>query len=396
MNIKTIHRILLPLSCLLLLCAAGCEFDVPTPAYYQDQGASAAPKITGMSPANSAPAGANTITIQGENFSTTPGGNRVYFGIKEPELLSQSATALVVRRPSVTGEVAVKVTTADAIDIAKLDKYTIETVVASHASFVENKQMITIAIDKDGNLYAFMWDTPEVVKVTPAGVKTTAGTLKRTITDAVMAPDGMIMTFANNQTITKMDPATGTETDWTKMSKRVSYGDFDENGNLYTAGSKTDLFTVLPNLTKTASGFHVQSTVKDVRVFGKYVYVYAERSTEPAKAIWKHEIKDATGTLGAMELVLDWGTTGAYAQSAVKDFTFSNDGILYVATDNASPIFMLHPDQKQDVLYKNIIPSTAERIIWGNGNSIYTLQGGTTWAIQIIDAGAPGAPYYSR
>jgi hypothetical protein len=396
MNRKTIHRILLPLSCLLLLCMAGCEFDAPTPAYYQNQAASAAPKITGMNPANSAPAGVNTITIQGENFSTVAGGNRVYFGSKEPEMVSQSATALVVYRPSITGKVTVKVTTPEAIEIAALENYTIDPVVAAHTGFTENSQMITFSIDKNGNIYACLWTTTDVVKVTPDGVKTTVGTLKRTVTDAKIAPDGQLATFANNMTITKMDPATGVETDWVKMSKKVSYGDFDEYGTLYTAGNKSDLFTVQTNLTKTASAMYAQSNVKDIRVFGKYVYVYSERSAEPARAVWKHEIKDAAGALGAAELVLDWATTGKYAQSTIKDFALSNNGVLYVATDNANPILMVYPDQKQEALYQGLIPSTAEHIVWGSGNSFYTLQGGTAFSIRIVDAGVAGAPYYSR
>ena len=76
--------------------------------------------------------------------------------------------------------------------------------------------------------------------------------------------------------------------------------------------------------------------ILDVQVAGESVFLFVDGS-DPELAIWKHAILDANGTLGPKELVLDWSTTGDYAESEFKDMVISKDNIMYIGTDNPQP-----------------------------------------------------------
>ena len=91
-----------------------------------------------------------------------------------------------------------------------------------------------------------------------------------------------------------------------------------------------------------------------VRVFNGYVYLLALNTepdeNNPEMAVWRHQITNASGNIGGKELYLDWAETGDYAESTPEYITFGPDGIMYVATDHESPIFMLNPDGTSEVI----------------------------------------------
>jgi hypothetical protein len=380
-----------------IVVMTGCEYDVAKPKYYDKFVNPPTPVITGVIPAQ-ADAGVNTITIQGENFSTSPDGNKVYFGTFDTEVISASSTSLVVRRPNVTGEVAVKVVPHDAIEIARyLTPYKVDTVVESYGKFVENKQIGAIAVDKDENVFVVLkMTTPMTVyKVPPVGEKVALSSVSYMVTDLVPSPEGKLVVLSNATWVRYMDPATGVVTDSLKLSKKASYGDFDQYGNLYVGAKSSDLILIKQDKTSSAVNVYSTDDIKDVRVYNDYVYVEAEAGT--VKAIYRHKIQDASGALGPKEPVLDLSTTGDYASSVFKDIVISQDGIFYIATNNANPIMIYDPIQnRQDVLYKYIIPSAAEKLVWGNGNYVYMIQSGSKWDLLRINMGLPGAPYYGR
>jgi hypothetical protein len=271
----------------------------------------------------------------------------------------------------------------------------VDTVVSSYGNFVDNKQIYSVTVDKEENVYVFFVDRT-VVKVSASGEKTSLPQSKRQVTDAMIGPDGQLYLFANNVTITKMNPSDGSEADWIKQAKKSSYGDFDRNGNLYTGAKNTDMFVVSPGgASSTAVGVYATSDIRDIRVYNDNVYV-AVSGTGNAWSIYKHAILDASGKLGNQQLVMSRPATGEYSASIFKDIAFSVDGVMYVATDYEQPVMIMNTDQSLDILYKYIIPTSSERLVWGTGNYIYMVQGGTTLNLLRIDMGAKGAPYWGR
>jgi hypothetical protein len=400
MERKTIQRgVLLLLSFLVVLVETGCEFDVATPKYYDQAAQPATPSITQMVPDRAAP-GVNTITIQGQNFSTVAERNKVYFGNVLVDVVSASPTALVVRRPNLTGTLAVKVVSYDALLVANAPAaYTIDPVMSRFGSFLEGSIETALAVDKNGNFYVFQDTPPNAYKVTPAGERTAIGTLAKTITDAVVAPDGQVIMFGRSLTIQKIDPATGTTTDWTRLTRQSVSGDFDKYGNLWTGGQNNgDLWCLKPDLTKAASGIYNLGQICKVRVFNDYVYVGYE--IEPADLlaglfsfIYRSKIMDATGTLGPKEPIYDRTQAGDFSASMLKDFAISAKGDLVIATDNATSPLLVVKNGTKDTLYKGIVPATPRRMVWVGNNLYLLVVTDGKGDLLKIDLGEAGAPY---
>jgi hypothetical protein len=70
---------------------------------------------------------------------------------------------------------------------------------------------------------------------------------------------------------------------------------------------------------------------------------------------------------------------------------------MYVGTNDVNPIIMVKPDNTEDILYKDILPSAAQKLVWGDGNLLYMiLANDSEVSLVKIDMGAPGAPYFGR
>ncbi|MBN1896068.1 IPT/TIG domain-containing protein [bacterium] len=386
----------------------GCEYEVAQPQWNDPFDAPPAPVITQIVPANTALPGANTITIQGENFGQSNGENWVYFDQTAAELVTAGATSITVRRPNLIADsCTVKVVPRSAASPATFGPYAVIAVWERVGGFLENLQLNDVTVDADGNLYVFQNSPRTAFKIATDGTRTELLTeTERVVTDAKWTRSGgnprIILLYRNrNVNVLDLTVSPPAESLWKKVAKNVSSGDFDGNGTFYAGGSKTDLIIVTSDRTeKPAPGFYTMDNITSVRVFGGFVYLAVTLASpaagDPAVAIWRHAILDNAGNVGPRELVLDWSTTGSYAASVVKDITFSADGTLIVATDHSDPFFMLGTGGAQDVLYKSILPSYPVQIEWGNGNAFYMILGGSEWNLVRVDMGGPGAPYYGR
>lgn len=398
MNHKTIFLVLLSLV-LVGLCITGCEYDVAQPLYYSDFEAVAEPVITEVTPSVATP-GVNHIVIKGQNFGDGEGENKVYFDGEKVDVIESSATSLTVRRPElVSDDATIKVSSFDALVLATFEHYAIDPVVEVFSSFLEGDELSDITVDKNETIYVIQRTPKTVFKIDASGEKTEIGEAGKIIYDVKIGPQGQLILLANNKAITQMDVSTGEETDWASVSKKVSYGDFDQYGNFYVAGKKSDLIVLKPDLTSSAAGYYASDEIFCVRVFENDVYVLAEIASpaegQPSYGVWKHSI-DADGNVGSPELVVDWSTTDDYAAYIPSDMTFTAAGDLLIATDHPSPVFMITKDGNHDILYKNILTSTVAQFVWGTGNYIYQIVGGDDWYLMKIDMGAEGAPYYGR
>jgi len=378
-----------------------CEYDGPIAMYNHKHVVTTPPIISGLDPGSVAPAGSNYLRVIGENFDALPENNFVYFNTVPAEVVNSTTTAITIRRPNQTGDsLTVRVTTLEAIEIGEFGPYKVEPVYAAYGQLAESDEITSVAVDASENVY-FTQTPRDVFKIQTDGTTTLLGSSSRVVTDSRVGQGGKLVMLMAYRRIYAMDLATAEETEWVDVGEAVSCGDFDEYGNFYAGGEETDLITIKPDTTFSKLGVYPADTIACVRVCNQYVYLLVKPATpdesNPAVAIWRHKIQSANGNLAARELVLDWAATGAYAGSPVYDFTFSEDGVMFIGTANASPLLTFDlATQEQDIFYKGILPSPVNDLVWGNGNYIYVAQGGEKWSLIRIDISGQGAPYYGR
>jgi hypothetical protein len=219
--------------------------------------------------------------------------------------------------------------------------------------------------------------------------------------DASIGPDGNLYMPENNRAIDKVELATGTVTRWTQLpsGKVVKFGDFADNGYFYTGGTRTDLMIVPFDLatTPTTAGFYANDEILAIRYYNGYIYVVSRPSgsQNPAQ-IWRHQT-DATGKVGAQELVLDMSTTGEFSSRSITAIAFASNGTMYIATDSTNPILIVDPVTGElDFFYKNILLPYCKHLAWGNGTYLYMISGDTNlgqeWTVYRVDMGTVGAP----
>jgi len=390
--------VILAIVLLSFLLISGCKIDVAEPIWEKPFTEPSTPKITSVVPAQAA-AGVSTITINGENFAIAPGINTVYFDNTSSEVISSTSTSIVVRRPNVvTDSAVIKVVSSQALSAVKYSPYKVEQVMELYGDFSENITLSVIVADNQENLYVI--EGRNVHKVNPNGEKSIFATTNRSTLDAKIGPDGNLYLLGNNRAVDKVDLTTREVSRWIQLpsGKIVRYGDFDDNDNFYTGGNKTDLLVVESNLTvKPAAGYYTGSDILAVRAFNNYLYVVTKKSdyADTAK-IYRHQI-DASGNLGAQELVLDMRITGDLSSREIKGLTFSSAGIMYLATDAVNPIITFNlADGTVDFLYKEILRPYCKSFCWGVGNFIYMINGDATsgeeWRVYRVNVGITGIP----
>jgi hypothetical protein len=393
----------------------GCKYDVAGPMWDKSAPTVTTPTITGVIPPRVAPAGVNTITIQGQSFSDSISDMSVYFNSTLAEIVSASSTSLTVRRPNLFAASAeIKVVSAKAYLAAKMSPYDIDAVMDRYGAFVANIPLATVAVDSAEDLYVVGLATPYTFwMVTPDGsaaqlsVTAVSPAIKRVYSDARIHNGNLYLIGKLQREIQMADLSTGRLTRWTRLPVGipVNCGDFDAYGNFYTGGASTDLCVVPPNplvdLTtaqiKTA-GSYLTEEILAIRVFNGHLYVASRQvnTLNPAK-IWSHTI-DAAGNLGPQSLVVD---LAGFSSSVVKAIAFSATGTMYITIDDVNPLVVFDPTTNTlDYFYKGILAPYGKQSAWGSGQNLYMIsndpaaQTANMWNIIRVRMGTSGVPYF--
>lgn len=385
-----------------LVIITGCEYDVTAPQWEKPYTSPPKPQITSIEPAKEAAPGVNYITINGENFLDVSDQFGVYFDNIPVEIVSNSLSSIVVRRPNlVVDSCTIKVVPSQTLDLAKYGPYKIDPVLETYGSFSENMALSVVAVDSDENLYVIESSSKNVIKVTPEGVQTTIGTTSRPPTDAVIGPDGRLYLPANNREILVVDLQTGASSQWTRLAsgRVVKCGDFNDNGYFYTGGRRSQLVVVDPDLNDVATGFYANDEIFSICVYQNYLYLAVKIASpdeqNPELAIWRHSI-DGNGNVGEKELYLDLSTDENIKSRIVNSIHFSTNSTLYIGTDSPDPLlFNVSGSNNVDYFYKNILPSNCKHFCWGTGNYIYMIANDPTqdpaWNVSRVDVGISSA-----
>jgi hypothetical protein len=396
----------------ILAVIQGCKFDVAPSQWDQSAQQSDIDSITRIDPPFEAKAGVNTITITGKNFAAPPDSNIVYVskfdGDKSTviaDIVSSSSSSITIYRPNVVSDSCMFVIVSPkARAVAQSGVYKIDPVLVKYGAFLDNKPLGVVAGDKNENIYVVYSLDKTIYKVAPTGQKNQLKTLaKFQPFGGRIGPDGKLYLMENKGSIDVVDVQKDTSS-LLRVGPNVKCGDFDSQGNLFTAGNATDLIIVAPDGTTKRSGYFLPDVILDIRVFGDYVYIVdSTKNLTPTgsfKSIQRCKIDYTNHTAGAPEMVIDWGTTGEYSSRSITGMTFSSDGKMYVATNSEDPILIVEPVTKlASILYKNILPSNCKQVFWGNGTSLYIITGNTAnpaveWTLYRIDTGLNGAPFY--
>ncbi len=384
----------------IMIFGSVCEYDGPKEVWNPELPTYSAPVITDIEPHNSI--AALEIKIIGDNFSPLVENNSVYVSGNKAQIKSASNTEICIYRPNLAGDsLTFKVVVKGAFTIAEYSPYKLESMTSTVDVFNAADNVAMLAIDANNNVYGASNNV--VYKVTPAGERTSFGTYSGRVSSMRIGPAGYLYIQKNNNNqLSRIAPDGGKLQLFFTLPKKVSFFDFDQNGNIFLGGNTSGLVIMKSDSTASALGIYDEFDIKAVRVFEGYVYVAAAYTGSdpsiPVTAIWKNQILNPNGDLGDKMLVYDWANSGDFAGAEVFDITFSQDGDLYIACDYTDPVLIVHPDGSSETLYKNILLSPIASLVWDNSHYLYLRRSASYQAIQVVrvEMNKPGAPYYGR
>ncbi len=383
---------------LLAALLVGCENEYPESLYDPNFKGRPTPVITAVIPPDSALAGIGQIIIKGHNFSPVLEENFVYFGKTAAQLLAADSTELGVKTPNVTGEsLDLKVAVHGALLFSNVVKYKLLTAIWDWGTFLAADDPWAITCDADENLYVDL-TSRNVDRVSRDNVRTTYGTVPFVKgTGMKMGPGGYLYVARTTAALYRIPPGGGAATKWVDAPGKVYDFDFAPTGSMYAGGDGDNLYLIKPDGTGSKVANYRKVYIRTVRVFDGYVYVGGRDSTG-AQYIWRNQIL-AGEQLGPNEVYFAWSSR-VDPTSQVYSLTFAQDGDMYVGTDNAAGIMIVHPNGSFEPLYEGLLKPYVFSLAWGTGTYLYANQRNDVDPAQKrmikINVLKPGAPYYGR
>jgi hypothetical protein len=411
---------------LIWSCSENPQPSLFNPETY-DESYKDVPVITQIAPAESSLSGVGTITIMGTNFTPQQPynvNNQVVFGNVLATILDMDATEIIVATPLVVGDaVPVKVWSKGAQPFSDTFDYRLKPSVQLFGAIQEDDFFGGIAADAQENVYLSIQGKFEngIYKVAPDGqtsriAQTTYLRNPGLVYGANNALYGTVASGRVNKVV-KFDLTTGIESDIANVNPAIPKDlDFDGNQNLWVTARQTakdpypcDIIKVTLDGSKTVMATY-NVFLQTARVFtsgsGTHLYtggydesIVNEKPIINVQKIWRHEIL-GDGTLGPAEEVLDLLAQPLLAGLHLRMITFSESGIMYIATDGSpDAIFTLDMTSGDvEVWYPGLINPEIYDFVWGNGPFLYAGRNisGATSQLLKIDMDCRGAVYHGR
>lgn len=384
---------------IVLMILIACERSATPSLYVENEPSKSVPVISTINPPLESLAGIGQITIVGQNFSTIISENIVFFGSDTAQIISASATELVVESPNLPRDsLQVKIAVDGAFEFSNIAFYTLRSVFEIMGEFGEFDDAFGIAVDSVDNLYVSL-QGKKIVKITPQNEQSEYAT---TLVDKASAmkfgPDGHLYYVNILSFVLRVLPGGGTDELFTTVPGGVFDLDFDQFGNLYAGGSGEAVYRVKSDKSKTVAADYSAVSIRTVRVFNDYLYVGGQTGSPITHKIWRNQIISAD-SLGPNELYFDWsGEVGGGTE--VLAVTFADDGDMYVGTNASDAIYIIHPDKSYEPLYPGIISPFGYALSWGNGEFLFLNRrdndNGTRKNVLKVLMRKTGAPYYGR
>lgn len=390
------------ISCLAVIFIIGCEKDKPTGLYDPSKEFQAPPTISHIEPADSTYAGIGEFTIFGSNIPDNQEEVVVYANNMFAPVLAANSTSVTCNAPIlVSDSVVIRVAGRGALEFSNSLQYKLATAIWEIGDFSETneKSVYAIACDKDENVYISIDSEKKIFKIAPNGETSVYAPVQKA-SGMKFGPDGYLYYVNLVPYVLRVPPGGGNLEAFTVMPGGVYDLDFDENGNLYCGGGGFALYRARADKTNDTVAEYPNVFIQSVRVYDGYVYISGkyngEDTNHPQQGIWRNEILDADGNLGANELVFDWSS---HFDANLSSITFSATGNMYIGTDADEAIIVLHEDGSTEPLYPGLIFPETYDFVWGNGHFMYISRRNETEskrAVVKINMLQTGAPYYGR
>lgn len=384
----------------------GCKEDPPPSLYDATAASGPQPKIAAIAPAGGGLAGVTSLTITGENFNTVPANNLVFFDDVVAPVLQATATQLQLKAPILIKD-SIKVKIAVLRSDLYSTPYLYNLTAATDEKFggiSASDEVVSIEADTAGNIFASMLVSgvgSGVWKFSPEGVQGAAA-YSPAFSSGVASWRGMkfgaggaIFCVAGRAIIFRIPPGGGASAVWTSGSGLTNLNDldFDQNGNMWAGGGPaTSIFRIKQD--KTVQAFPFVGTVRSVRVYNGYLYVGGKRDS--LEKVWRFQISG--DNLGTEEEYFNVSSVYGANSSGVYGLSFDTDGDMYVGTDAAAGILLVHPNKASEPYYPGLLKPSTTYLTWGKGAFLFQARGGTvnTKTMVKINTLKTSAPYFGR
>jgi len=397
---------------LSIVLITGCR-EEPTPSLFDpDKQGGPTPMITEIIPPDSCLAGITLMTFKGENFSTNPDENFVFFNELRVNVLNASKTELKLKSPNLIGDsIKIKIAVHGAELFSNIIYYKLEYTAYEYGGINQSSDAYGLAYDNDGNIYVSFAANNSIVKITPAEEQAAYVDAKAIgfFKTMKMGPGGYL--YAGRTKFIYQVPPGGVSIEQFGeiLPQVVNDFDFDPDKNIFVA-SKNGIYCVRPDGSNKLSTDHPNTTLKSLRVFNGYVYVAGDYTGSDKnvvqKGIWRNKIISSEGDLDATELVFDWSSfIGEFGPNMLA-ITFAEDGDLYVGADAGDAITVIHPNPdgnyvngNTEPLFPEVLTPQSTVFCWDNGQYLFVNRKGPNdedKRLIRITMGKKSAPYYGR
>jgi len=373
-----------------------CEQDEPTSVYNPDEQFKSDPLITHIYP-DSALAGFSVITIHGENFSSNPDENIVFFkdiqnpdAVEEADIISASETELVVLAPEIFGDsIQIKLSVIGALKYAVFPRYKLMPAVESISVRLEsdlsdvNLFATGVAVDRLENVYVFLNKTSSVssgaeIRVLPFSGQFDNFTTSPFLTSGfVIGPGNSLYATANLGRIKYIGIFTpdGSSSIYKTLSKIPRDLDFDSEGNIWIVAGK-EVFILKKDMTVTSIDSYPLE-LYGLRIFENFLFVIGQTGKEDyaEQIIWKSKIQNDNTLNDRVEFINKASVTWIDT-SHINAFTLDSEGYMYVATNKMEDcIIVIRPNgEYEGILYPRLINHPVCDLTWGEGTFMYGTQ----------------------
>jgi hypothetical protein len=388
---------------LILLLFVFCEKD-PTPTIFvENPTAKPDPVITSVVPQGKTLAGIGEIVFTGQNFSPVVGENTVFFDGVPAKVLAATATQLTVQSPNQPGDsIVVKIDVVGSFLFSNTIYYTLEPAIVEYSDYNEFDDIFGVGVDAQENLYvsALTGTFRRIDKITPDEVRQESyGTMSfPSFARIRVGPGGeLFLARGNNTILYRIAASGGNAQPFSALPGRVYDLDFNQDGNIFTAGDGDNLYLVRPDASNKIVADYPSTFAKAVRVYNGYVYVGGNEA-DMREAVWRNQIITAD-SLGDNEMVFDL-TAELGANIEILSLTFGEDGDMYIGTnDTIAPILIVHPNGSHEPLYPGVLDRETFDMHWGNDVFMYVNRKNENDDIRglyKLNMQKKGAPYYGR
>lgn len=363
----------------LLAALAGCDTGPGDSLYDPDRESAPDPVIASVSPPGSALAGIDIVTISGENFSSEPSENLVYFDAARAEVIEASATQLRVRPPNLPRpELTLRVVVMGAENFASVP-YRLDAAAERFAELPATDEPYALATDEEGNVYVSLFSegvSAGVKRFSPDGERADYfPPISAPWRDLAIGPDGELYGVRRVGAVFQL-PEGGPASVWgvaSSPNEPLGAIVFDAQGALWAGSRNGNLFRFEPD-GSSFERFEIGGTIEDLAIFEGMLYVAVTRGGEGSVSNVERYPISAAGELGEGEVYAP--VSDLFGVSALA-LAFAADGSLLVGTsegdDNDTALVLVGPEGSAEVFYPGILRPPVLALAWGPGTSVYAL-----------------------